>query len=71
MHALQVVQAHAASAYSQHRGKHICIAGEELFTGDTAEEALALARAAYPEDDGRILRYIPRQRVPRVYANPR
>lgn len=65
------LQAHAASIYSHHRGRHICIAGEELFAGDTAEEALVLARAAHPEDDGRILRYIPRQRVARIYANPR
>jgi hypothetical protein len=65
------LQTHAASIYSQHRGRHICIAGEELFVGDSAEDALALARAAHPEDDGRILRYIPRQKVARVYANPR
>lgn len=65
------LQAHAASVYSQHRGRHVCIAGEELFAGDTAEDTLALSRAAHPEDDGRILRYIPRERVARVYANPR
>ena len=29
--------------YSQHRGKHICIAGQELFVRDTAEAALAEA----------------------------
>lgn len=50
---------------------HICIAGQELFAADTAEEALALARTAHPEDDGRILRYIPRERVPRIYADLR
>ena len=65
------LQAHAASVYPRHRGRHICIAGEEVFAADSAEEALALARAAHPEDDGRILRYIPRERVARIYADPR
>ena len=40
------LQAHAAFVYAQHRGRHICVAGEELFAADTAEEALAVARAA-------------------------
>lgn len=65
------LQANAAAVYSPHRGRHICIAGQELFAADSAEEALALARAAHPEDDGRILRYIPRERVPRIYADLR
>lgn len=61
-------EAHAAEIYSQHRGKCLCIAGEELFVADTAEEALALARAAHPEDDGRFTRYIPRERIASIYA---
>jgi len=45
------------------------VAGEELFIADTPEEALAQARAAHPEEDGSILiRYIPRQKVARIYA---
>jgi hypothetical protein len=64
-------EAHAAEIYSQHRGKCLCIAGEELFVADTAEEALALARAAHPEDDGRFTRYIPRERMARIYVTPR
>lgn len=56
-------EAHAAEIYTQHRGKCICISGGELFVADTAEEALALARAAYPEDDGRFTRYIPQERA--------
>jgi hypothetical protein len=62
---------HASEVYSRLRGQHICIAGEELFVADTAEEALALAKAAHPEDDGRYLRYIPREKVARVYAHQR
>jgi hypothetical protein len=40
------------------RGKHLAIAGEEAFIADTQEEALALARAAHPEDDGIVYRYV-------------
>jgi len=55
--------------YAQHRGQCICIAGEQLFAADTAEEALAQARAAHPDNDGVLLRYIPRERMERVYAH--
>jgi hypothetical protein len=59
---------HASEIYRQHRGKCVCVAGGELFVADTAAEALALARAAHPEDDGRFTRYIPRERMARIYA---
>jgi hypothetical protein len=62
------LEAHAAEVYS-HRGKVICIAGEQLFVADTTEEVLALAKAAHPDDDGRFTRIIPKDRVPRIYAN--
>src|SRR6266850_3876376 len=60
------LQAHASEVYTHHRGKCICIAGEELFVADTPEEAIALARAAHPEDDGFFLHYIPHERVARI-----
>lgn len=63
-------EAHASEIYAQHRGKCICISGEELFVADSAEEALALAGAAHPEDDGRFTRYIPRERTARIYVAP-
>jgi hypothetical protein len=63
------LQAHVAEVYARYRGKCICIAGEELFVADTPEEALALATAAHPEDDGRFLRYIPREKLVRIYAD--
>jgi hypothetical protein len=63
------LQAHATEVYTRHRGKCICIAGEELFVADTSEEAIARATAAHPEDDGRFFRYIPRERLARIYAN--
>ena len=61
-------QAHAAEVYPQHRGKHLCIAAETLFVGDTPEEAWALATAAHPEDDGRFLYYVPREALARIYT---
>jgi hypothetical protein len=63
------LQAHIAEIYARYRGKCICIAGEELFVADTPEEALALATAAHPEDDGRFLRYIPREKLDRIYTH--
>lgn len=63
------LQAHASEVYTRYRGKCICIAGEELFVAETPEEALALAVAAHPEDDGRFVHYIPREKVARIYAN--
>jgi hypothetical protein len=63
------LQAHIAEIYSQYRGKCICIAGEELFVADTPQEVIDLASAAHPEDNGKLLRYIPREKVARVYAH--
>lgn len=62
------LQAHIADIYVQHRGKYICIAGEELFVADTVKEAIALATAAHPDDDGWFTRFIPKEKVARVYA---
>ena len=62
------LQTHLAEIYSTNRGKVICVAGEEIFVADTAEEAIALGRAAQPADDGWFTRYIPKERLPRLYA---
>ncbi|HEY6332724.1 MAG TPA: hypothetical protein VI756_25595 [Blastocatellia bacterium] len=63
------LQSHAAEVYTRHRGKCICVAGEELFFGDSPEEVIAEARAAHPEDNGSILvRYIPLEKIARVYC---
>ncbi len=62
-------QERAADVYSAYRGKFISIAGNELFVGDTAPEAVARARAAHPDDDGLFVRYIPREKAARVYAD--
>jgi hypothetical protein len=65
------LQAHVPEIYSRYRGKCICIAGEELFVADTPKEVLALANARHPEDDGKFLRYIPQEKVARIYAHRR
>ncbi len=63
------LQAHASEVYAKHHGKCICVPGEELFVADTAKEALAKASDAHPADKGRFVLYIPKDRVPRIYAN--
>src|SRR5437879_1966093 len=63
------LQAHIPEVYSQHRGKCICIDGQELFVADTALEVIALAKKAHPEDNGYLMRYIPRGKMARIYAD--
>ena len=62
------LQARIPEVYSRHRGKCICVSAEQLFVADTPEAVLALAKAAHPEDDGRLLRYVPPEKMARVYA---
>ena len=59
---------HAQEIYRTHRGKCLCIAGAQLFVGDSPEEAVARAAAAHPDDEGRFTRFIPKERLARVYA---
>lgn len=61
------LEAHASEVFS-HRGKYICIAGQELFVGDSAREVIAIAQSAHPDDDGFLLHYVPKERIPRIYA---
>src|SRR5580704_15180134 len=65
------LQAHVPQVYAQHRGKCICVVGQELFVADTGPEVVALARKAHPEDDGLLFRYIPREKMERIYAHSR
>lgn len=52
-------------------GRHVCIAGRQVFDADTAAAALAAARQAHPDDAGAFVYYFPTHRLPRVYAHPR
>jgi hypothetical protein len=63
------LHAHGAEVYPRHRGKFICVAGEELFVANTPEQALAQAAAAHPDDDGSFLHYVPSEKLPRIYAH--
>src|SRR4051812_3535896 len=54
---------HLVEVYKQHAGKFVCVAGEEIFVGDTAGGAAAQANAAHPNDDSRFTLRIPRQMV--------
>ncbi len=64
------LEAHATEVYG-HRGKFICIAGEQLYVADSVEEAYRKAIAAHPDDDGAFTRYIPVERLARIYADRR
>lgn len=65
------LEAHARQIYSQHRGKCICVAGEEMFVADSPEAVYAMAHEAHPDDEGFLLRYIPIKKVPRIYGHLR
>lgn len=51
------------------RGKYVVVAGEEGTLAASAEEAWTWADRTHPEDDGVVLRYIPEQQGPRIYAS--
>ena len=65
------LQAHAAEVSRGHRGRCICVAGEELFVADTPEAALALGKAGHPEDDGSFVHYVAREKRRRVFDHQR
>jgi hypothetical protein len=62
------LQSHILEIGEKYRGKCICVAGQQLFVGDTAPEAIALAAAAHPDDRGLFTQYIPKQKAARIYA---
>lgn len=54
--------------YKLYRGRYVAAAGGELFVADTAEEVRRLACEKYPDDMPHV-RYIPREKRYRIYAN--
>ena len=54
-----------------HFARYVCVAGEQAFFADSAEEAASLARTAHPEDFGRFVYYFPTHRLARVHAHYR
>jgi hypothetical protein len=63
------LKTHADEVYSTNRGKCICIAAEQLFVADTPEAAVALARAAHPQEDGFL--FVPKEAKTLIYAHRR
>ena len=59
-------QEHGDEISARYRGSWICIAGQELFAADTSREAVALARAAHPEDDGRFTYRVPNEKAAQI-----
>lgn len=62
------LQARIPEIYAQHRGRCICVAGQELFVGATGPDVIAMARKAHPEDAGILMRCIPREEAERIYT---
>jgi hypothetical protein len=52
--------------YRNLRDKFVCVSGGQLYSADTPEEVLAAATTAFPDDRGRIIRYVPRDKLARV-----
>ena len=49
--------AHSAALYRDHRGKYVCVAGEELFVGEDPGIVFAEAAAKHPADRGAMFRW--------------
>lgn len=55
------LEANATEVYS-HRGKYICIAGQEIFVGDSVQEIIKEAKTKHPDDNGLFTRIVPKER---------
>lgn len=53
--------------FKLYRGRFVGASGGELFVGDSRAEVERLAREKYP-DDVPYIRYIPREKLNRIYA---
>jgi hypothetical protein len=63
------LQAHWPELLPQALGKHVAVSGEQAFIADTAAEAIALAKAAHPDDPGLLVQYVRPEKGPRFYGN--
>ena len=68
---LEWYEAHAGDIGERYAGKFICVAGQEVFAGETSLEARAKARAAHPDDAGAFGEYVRTTKGPIVYARHR
>ncbi|MBI3653625.1 MAG: hypothetical protein HY231_21550 [Acidobacteria bacterium] len=53
--------------FKRYRGQYVASSGGELFVADTAEEVERLAKEKHPDDLPHI-RYIPKEKLSRIYA---
>ena len=53
--------------FKRYRGKYVAASGGELFVADTADEVRRLAKEKYPDDLAHV-RYIPKEKLSRIYA---
>src|SRR5262245_39175497 len=53
--------------FKLYRGRYVAAAGGELFVAETPEEVERLAREKYPDELPHV-RYIPREKLYRIYA---
>ncbi len=60
---------HAADldVFNRYRGKHIAVAGGELFVADSPAEARRMANEKHPDDSPHV-RYILKEKTYRIYA---
>lgn len=63
------LEAHGHELFPRYRGMYVCVACQEPFVAETAAEAIRMARAAHPEDDGRFLYRVPREKTHWIYAS--
>lgn len=56
----------ADEIFRNHRGRFVCISGGQLYSADAPEEVLRMARSQHPDDNGRIIRFIPTEKKARV-----
>jgi uncharacterized protein YbdZ (MbtH family) len=62
------LQAHWPDLLPQALGKYLVVAGQEAFIANAHAEAIAMAKAAHPDDDGPFFQYVLPSRGPRIYA---
>ena len=64
--------AHAEDIYRDHLGKHICVAGEELFVGMDPTSVYVEALTKHPNERGATFRWhIPTHSGPTIYTSLR
>lgn len=65
-------ESHAEELGKTHVGEYVCVAGQEVFAGNTLGDVLAEAKRKHPEESRSLFyKYISTHRGPKIYANLR